>query len=65
MIVAALLLFGAFSHYPVHRLDPYSPTNHMRASQDLKPLLAYNQHPADAVTVEQSSHGHTVDMDQT
>lgn len=60
MIVAALLLFGAFSHHPVYRLDLYSPANHMRASQDLKPLLAHNQHPADAVTVEHSSH--TVDM---
>lgn len=59
MTVAALLLFGAFSHYPVHRLDRYSLANHMRASRDLKPLLAHNQHPADAVTVEHSSH--TVD----
>lgn len=49
--MAAFLLFGAFSPYLVHQLDLYSPANHMGASQDVKPLLARNQHPADAVTV--------------
>lgn len=44
VIVAASLLFGALSHYPVHRLDR------------LKPLLAHNQHPADGVTAEYSSN---------
>lgn len=44
MIVAAWLLFGALSHYPIHRLDR------------LKPLLAHNQHPADGVAVERSSN---------
>lgn len=44
VIAAASLLFGALSHYPVHRLDR------------LKPLLAHNQHPADGVTVEHSSY---------
>lgn len=44
VIVAASLLFGALSHYTVHRLDR------------LKPLLAHNQHPADGVTVEHSSN---------
>lgn len=44
LIVAALLLFGAFSHYPIHRLDR------------LKPILAHNQHPADGVTDEHSSN---------
>lgn len=52
----ALLLFGAFSHYPVHRLDLCSPANHLRVSQDLEPLLAHNQHPAAAATAEQSWH---------
>lgn len=60
MTVTASLLFGAFSHYPVHRLDLGVPANHRRASQDLKPLLACNQHPADAVTVGHGSH--TVDI---
>lgn len=53
-------LFAASSHHPVHRLDLYSPANRVRASRDLKPILAHNQHPADAVAVEHSSH--TVDM---
>lgn len=44
VIVAALLLFGALSHYPIHRLDR------------LRPILAHNQHPADGVSVEHSSN---------
>lgn len=59
LIVAVSLLFRALSHYPVHRLGHCSPANHMRANRDLKPLLDHNQHPADGVTVEHSSH--TVD----
>lgn len=62
MIAAASLLFGALSRYPVHRLDRYSPANHMRGKRDLKPLLAHNQHPTDGVTVEHRSH--TVDRDK-
>lgn len=42
--MAASLLFGTLSHYPIHRLER------------LKPLLAHNQHPADSVSVEHSSN---------